>query len=63
MAPPHHASFQIDGSVARIAQNRRVSDTSIPLPTPRAPKASFASRLFGYDVFVSFALGGPPRGS
>jgi hypothetical protein len=36
-------------------------------PTPqaawRAPKASFASRLFGYDVFISFALGAPPRGS
>ena len=28
-----------------------------------SPKASFASRLFGYDVFISFALGGPPRGS
>lgn len=33
------------------------------LPEHRAPKASFASRLFGFDVFVSFALGGPPRGS
>jgi hypothetical protein len=27
------------------------------------PKVSFAARLFGYDVFISFALGGPPRGS
>jgi WD40 repeat protein len=33
------------------------------LPASRAPKVSFASRLFGYDVFISFALGGPPRGS
>ena len=32
-------------------------------PTARPPKASFASRLFGYDVFVSFALGAPPRGT
>lgn len=31
--------------------------------TSRAPKASFASRLFGYDLFISFALGGPPRGT
>lgn len=27
------------------------------------PKRSFASRLFGYDVFLSFALGPPPRGT
>jgi TIR domain len=40
-----------------------VTDTPTTLPAPRAPKASFASRLFGYDAFISFALGGPPRGS
>lgn len=40
-----------------------MKDTPAPSPSPPAPKASFASRLFGYDVFVSFALGGPPRGS
>jgi len=27
------------------------------------PKRSFASRLFGYDIFLSFALGPPPRGT
>jgi WD40 repeat protein len=27
------------------------------------PKRHNASRLFGYDVFISFALGPPPRGS
>ncbi|HYP69203.1 MAG TPA: toll/interleukin-1 receptor domain-containing protein, partial [Thiobacillaceae bacterium] len=27
------------------------------------PKRSFASRLFGYDIFLSFALGSPPRGT
>ena len=27
----------------------------------RAPKRSFASRLLGYDIFLSFALGPPPR--
>jgi len=26
-------------------------------------KRSFATRLFGYDLFVSFALGPPPRGT
>ena len=40
-----------------------MKDTQAPSPSPQAPKASFASRLFGYDVFVSFALGGPPRGT
>jgi WD40 repeat protein len=28
-----------------------------------AQKRGFASRLFGYDVFLSFALGPPPRGT
>jgi hypothetical protein len=28
-----------------------------------APKRNFASRLFGYDMFISFALGPPPRGT
>ncbi|MGC2166963.1 MAG: toll/interleukin-1 receptor domain-containing protein, partial [Gallionella sp.] len=30
---------------------------------PVAPKRSFASRMFGYDIFLSFALGPPPRGT
>jgi WD40 repeat protein len=30
---------------------------------PAAPRRSFASRLFGYDIFLSFALGPPPRGT
>jgi hypothetical protein len=29
----------------------------------RAPKRSNAARLFGYDIFISFALGPPPRGT
>ena len=28
-----------------------------------APARNFAARLFGYDVFISFALGPSPRGS
>lgn len=33
--------------------------------TPRsaAPRRSYAARLFGYDIFISFALGPPPRGT
>lgn len=33
--------------------------------TPRsaAPRRSNAARLFGYDIFISFALGLPPRGT
>jgi WD40 repeat protein len=30
---------------------------------PAAPKRNFASRWFGYDIFLSFALGPPPRGT
>ncbi len=30
---------------------------------PVPPKRSNASRLFGHDIFVSFALGPPPRGT
>lgn len=30
---------------------------------PTVPKRSFATRLFGYDIFLSFALGPPPRGT
>src|SRR5215469_14034115 len=31
--------------------------------TARAPRRNFASRVFGYDLFISFALGPPPRGT
>ena len=30
---------------------------------PKAPKRSNATRWFGYDIFISFALGPPPRGT
>jgi hypothetical protein len=30
---------------------------------PRIPKRGSAARLFGYDIFISFALGEPPRGT
>ena len=30
---------------------------------PSAPKRNNAARVFGYDVFISFALGPPPRGT
>jgi WD40 repeat protein len=32
-------------------------------PKPSAPRRNNAARLFGYDVFISFALGPPPRGT
>jgi hypothetical protein len=31
--------------------------------TSRAPKRNFISRVFGYDLIISFALGPPPRGT
>jgi hypothetical protein len=30
---------------------------------PKATKRGNAARLFGYDIFISFALGSPPRGT
>jgi WD40 repeat protein len=30
---------------------------------PAHARGSFAARLFGYDIFISFALGAPPRGT
>jgi hypothetical protein len=30
---------------------------------PRIPKRGSAARLFGYDIFISFALGEPPCGT
>ena len=43
-------------------------DAATPLPaagagTSRPPKRNFAARVFGYDIFISFALGPAPRGS
>ena len=43
-------------------------DDAAPMPAAGAggapaPKRNFAARLFGYDVFISFALGPAPRGS
>src|SRR5215469_3803062 len=37
--------------------------TAAQAGTSRAPKRNFASRVFGYDLFISFALGPPPRGT
>ena len=46
----------------RAALKRHAVDRMKSL-SPVAQKRSFASRLFGYDVFLSFALGPAPRGS
>jgi WD40 repeat protein len=37
--------------------------TAAQTGTSRAPKRNFATRVFGYDLFISFALGPPPRGT
>jgi TIR domain len=37
--------------------------TAAQAGTSRPPKRNFASRIFGYDLFISFALGPPPRGT
>ena len=39
------------------------TDHAAPRHHPPHPRRSFATRLFGYDVFISFALGQPPRGT
>ena len=41
------------GTAVAVAQAGRIT----------APKRNNAARLFGYDVFISFALGSPPRGT
>lgn len=60
------------GMAVRSVDNRDPDTltTAAPLPTsiPTGPRrrpllSSFAARLFGYDVFISFALGGPSRGT
>jgi hypothetical protein len=37
--------------------------TAAQAGTSRPPKRNFASRVLGYDLFISFALGPPPRGT
>src|SRR5262245_8244123 len=37
--------------------------SALPAVKPARTRRDFAARLFGYDVFISFALGPPPRGS
>ena len=46
-----------------VEQNRL--SVGQPPKKPRVPtvKSSYAARLFGYDIFISFALGPPPRGA
>ncbi len=46
---------QLDSASARSGAGTSAGDV--------APRRSFASRLFGYDLFISFALGPPPRGT
>lgn len=36
--------------------------SSMPVPTPPKPAIGDWARYFGYDIFISFALGPPPRG-
>ena len=41
-----------------------LSVDQLPLkPRVARVKSSYAARLFGYDIFISFALGPPPRGT
>ncbi len=46
-----------------IADADNVSASTASAAHVRAPKRNFASRLFEYDIFLSFALGPPPRGT
>lgn len=39
------------------------SDPKKPKPRMAAPKSSLAAFMFGYDLFISFALGPSPRGT
>jgi WD40 repeat protein len=46
-----------------IANPEGAASSTSGTARPTAPRRSFASRLFGYDIFLSFALGSPPRGT
>lgn len=47
----------------RIMDEQEGSGTRGPAARPRPAKRGNAARLFGYAVFISFALGPPPRGT
>lgn len=53
----------MDRHSADIANPQGAPASTGGTASPTAPKRSFASRLFGYDIFLSFALGPPPRGT
>lgn len=49
----------------RLSQSASPADSiAAPLAVrPPRPRRGNAARLFGYDIFISFALGPPPRGT
>lgn len=53
----------MDRHSADIAAPKEVPVSMASAIRPTTPKRNFASRLFGYDIFLSFALGPPPRGT
>ena len=53
----------MDPELAGRAAPRSAPATTGRTVHPPKRKLSFASRVFGYDIFLSFALGPPPRGT
>nr|WP_281720401.1 hypothetical protein [Nitrosomonas nitrosa] len=46
-----------------VGKNLRLVDRQPKKSRAATVKSSYAARLFGYDIFVSFALGPLPRGT
>jgi hypothetical protein len=53
----------VDRHSATLADAKAASASATSGTRPTLPRRSFASRWFGYDIFISFALGPPPRGT
>jgi hypothetical protein len=53
----------MNGSSAAITVPLAATEQVTASKKAPAPKRSFSSRLLGYDIFISFALGPPPRGT
>src|SRR5688572_6026705 len=55
--------FPISHTLDRQSTARADADAAAAAAPAAQPRRSFATWLFGYDLFISFSLGPPPRGT
>jgi WD40 repeat protein len=58
-----HSAYDGVVSKGEVEMASAATSTAPPVGKSSAPKRNNAARIFGYDVFISFALGPPPRGT